>query len=54
MTEPLICSRCGQEIKPGTKVEMIGLEEGQHVYTDDDMIVVHAKCPDEDAPKATR
>lgn len=49
-SNPLMCERCGQEIVPGSKVEMVGVDEfeGQRIFMDGEMIVVHAVCPEQE------
>ena len=44
MTDPLLCDKCGQEIKPGQKVNMIGLDDlaERRIIVDDQPLVVHA------------
>lgn len=45
---PLICERCGQEIRPGSMVEFIGEDiEEQRIVVADEALVVHATCPSE-------
>lgn len=49
---PLICPKCNTVITPGTQVILIGSDDfdGQRIYADGDMIVVHETCPDSDTP----
>lgn len=54
MTAPLLCANCGCEIVPGTLVNFVGPDfdpdGGNQIITpDDDVMVVHAQCPDDDS-----
>jgi len=46
---PLICDRCGHEIKSGSKVSIISTDPDaeNRIIVGDDAIVVHATCPEE-------
>lgn len=46
--EPLMCPRCDKEIVPGSDVDLITAEdlETTRIFTDGELIVVHARCPE--------
>lgn len=53
MTTNPLCERCGQEILPGTDVEILGMDdqEDKRIFVGEELIVVHATCPE--APAVT-
>jgi len=39
------CETCGRPIEPGSAVELVGnLEDGRRIFTEDELLFVHATC----------